>query len=84
MEFFQNNAIAGVPRPGPYYICNFFSHAHLIFCIINYLRFDKITFSMILSLSLLDLIWCPHQPWLQRHFTFGIILKIRLYRLKLN
>ena len=48
MEFFQNNAIAGVPRPGPYYIYNYFSNAHPIFCIINYLRFDKITFSMIL------------------------------------
>ena len=48
MEFFQNNAIAGVPRPGPNYIYNYFSNAHPIFCIINYLRFDKITFSMIL------------------------------------
>ena len=47
-NFFQNNAIAGVPRPGPYYIHNYFSNAHPIFCIINYLRFDKITFSMIL------------------------------------
>ena len=43
MEFFQNNA-----RPGPYYIYNYISNAHPIFCIINYLRFDKITFSMIL------------------------------------
>ena len=24
MEFFQNNAIAAVPRPGPYYIYNYF------------------------------------------------------------
>ena len=48
MEFFQNNAIAGVPRPGPYYIYNYFSHTHPIFCIINNLSFDKITFSMIL------------------------------------
>ena len=48
MEFFQNNAIAGVPRPGPYYIYNYFLHAHPIFYIINYLCFDKITFSMIL------------------------------------
>ena len=47
MEFFQNNTI-GVPRPGPYYICNYFSHAHPIFYVINYLSFDKITFSMIL------------------------------------
>ena len=48
MEFFQNNAIAGVPTPGPYYIYNYFSNTHPIFCIINYLRFGKITFSMIL------------------------------------
>ena len=48
MEFFQNNAIAEVPRPVPYYIYNYFSNAHPIFCIINYLGFDKITFSMIL------------------------------------
>ena len=48
MEFFQNNAIAGVPRPGPYYIYHYFLHTPPIFCIINYLRFDKITFSMIL------------------------------------
>ena len=47
MEFFQNNAIAGVPLPGPYYIYNYFSNAHLIFCIINYSRFGEITFSMI-------------------------------------
>ena len=55
MEFFQNNAIARVPTPGPYYIYNYFSHTHLIFCIINYLRFDKITFSMILIKYQLDL-----------------------------
>ena len=33
MEFFQNNAIAGIPTPGPYY--NYFSNAHPISCIIN-------------------------------------------------
>ena len=48
MDFFQNNAIVGVPRYGPYYIYNYFSNTHLIFCIINYLRFGQITFSMIL------------------------------------
>ena len=48
MEFLQNNAITGVPRLGPYYIYNYFPNAHHIFCIINYLRFGKITFSMIL------------------------------------
>ena len=48
MDFFQNNAIAGVPSSGPYYIYNYFSNAHPTFCIINYLKFDKITFSMIL------------------------------------
>ena len=36
MEFFQNNAIVGVPTPGPYYIYNYFSHTHIIFYIINY------------------------------------------------
>ena len=51
----QNNAIAGVPRPGSYYIYNYFSHAHPIFYIINYLNFDKITFSMILIKYQLDL-----------------------------
>ena len=30
MEFFQNNAIVGVPRPGPYYIYNYFSNTYLI------------------------------------------------------
>ena len=40
--------MAGVPRPVPYYIYNYFSHAHPIFYIINYLSFDKITSSMIL------------------------------------
>ena len=34
--------------PWPYYIYNYFSNAHPIFYIINYLRFGKITFSMIL------------------------------------
>ena len=43
MEFFQNNAIVGIPKPGPYYIYNYFPNAHPIFCIINYLRFGKIT-----------------------------------------
>ena len=31
MEFSQNNAIAGVPRHGPYYIYNHFSDTHPIF-----------------------------------------------------
>ena len=48
MEFNQNNAIAGVPKPGPYYIHNYFLRAHPLFYKINYLSFDKITFSMIL------------------------------------
>ena len=48
MDFFQNNAIVGVPRSGSYYIYTYFSNTHHIFYIINYLRFDKITFSMIL------------------------------------
>ena len=48
MEFFQNNAIAGAPGPGPYYIYNYFSDTHHMFCVINYLKFDKITISMVL------------------------------------
>ena len=55
MEFFQNNAIAGVRRPGPYNIYNYFSNAHPNFYVINYLSFDKISFSMILNKYLLDL-----------------------------
>ena len=38
----------GVPRHGPYYIYYYFSNAHPIFCIIHYLGFSKIIFSMIL------------------------------------
>ena len=53
--FFQSNAIAGVPRSGPYYSYNYFLHAHHTFYIINYLNFDKITFSMILIKYQLDL-----------------------------
>ena len=48
MEFFQNNAMAGVPMPWYYYVYNYFSNTHPIFYVINYLIFDKITFSMIL------------------------------------
>ena len=55
MEFSQNNAIVGVPRPGPYYIHNCLSHTHPIFNVKKYLSFDKITFSMILIKSQLDL-----------------------------
>ena len=55
MEFIQNNAIAGVPMPGPYYIYNYFLHAHPLFYKRNYLSFDKIKFSMILINSQLDL-----------------------------
>ena len=55
MELFQNNAIAGVHRPGPHYIHNYFSDAHPIFYVKNYLSFDKIIFSMILIKSQLDL-----------------------------
>ena len=55
MDIFLNNAIAGVPRPGPYYIYNYFLHTHPLFYKINYLCFDKITFSMILIKYQLDL-----------------------------
>ena len=48
MEFSQNNAIVEVPRPGSYYIHNYFSDTHPIFYVKIYLSFDKITFSMIL------------------------------------
>ena len=62
MEFFQNNAIAGIPMPGPYYIYNYFAHAHPILCIKKYLRFDKITFSMIL----INISWSSLTP--QQYF----------------
>ena len=55
MELIQNNAIVGVPRPGPYYFHNYFLHTHPIFYKINYLSFDKITFSVILIKYQLDL-----------------------------
>ena len=45
MEFSQNNAIVGVPRP--YYTHNYFSDTHP--------SVDKITFSMILIKYQLDL-----------------------------
>ena len=41
--------------PGPYYIHNYFSHAHQIFYVKNYLSLDKIIFSMILIKSQLGL-----------------------------
>ena len=41
--------------PGPYYIYNYFSDTHQIFYKINYLNFDKITFSMILIKYQVDL-----------------------------
>ena len=47
-NFLKNNAIAGVSRPGPYYIYNYSANTHPLFYKINYLRFHKITFSMIL------------------------------------
>ena len=28
MEYIENNAIAGVPTPGPYYLFIYFSNAH--------------------------------------------------------
>ena len=37
--FFQNNAIAGVPMPGPYYIHNYFSNPDPKLYVINYLSF---------------------------------------------
>ena len=55
MEFFQNNAIAGVPNPGSYYIYNYFSDPHPIFYVKHYLSFDKITFSIISIKYQLDL-----------------------------
>ena len=32
MEFFQNNAIAGVPRTGPHYTYNYF-YTHILYFI---------------------------------------------------
>ena len=55
MELFQNNAIAGVPMPGPCYIHIYFSDTHPIFYVKKYLSFDKIIFSMILIKSQMDL-----------------------------
>ena len=55
MEFSENNAIAGVPMAGPYYIHNYFPDTHPIFYVKNYFSFDKITFSMILIKYQLDI-----------------------------
>ena len=55
MEYFQNNIIAEVPKPGPYNVYNYFSNTRPIFYVINYLNFDEITFSMILIKCQLDL-----------------------------
>ena len=37
MGYNENNAITGVPKPGPYsiYVYIYFSDAHPIFCLIN-------------------------------------------------
>ena len=35
MGYNEKNAIVGVPRPGPYSICIYFSDTHPIFCLIN-------------------------------------------------
>ena len=35
MEFIENNAIAGVPRPGPYYLDIYFSNTHPLIYVIN-------------------------------------------------
>ena len=35
MGYEKNNAIAGVPCPGPYSVYIYFSDAHHIFCLIN-------------------------------------------------
>ena len=35
MEFIENNAIAGVPRPRPYYPYIYFSNAHPLIYVIN-------------------------------------------------
>ena len=39
MEFSQNNAITGVPSPGPYYIHNYFSDTHPIFYVKKLFKF---------------------------------------------
>ena len=35
MGYIENNAIAGVPRSGPYFLFIYFSNAHPIYCLIN-------------------------------------------------
>ena len=35
MGYIENNAIAGVPKPGPYSLYIYFSDAHPVFCLIN-------------------------------------------------
>ena len=35
MEYIENNAIAGVPMPGPYSLSFYFSNAHPLFYVIN-------------------------------------------------
>ena len=35
MECIENNAIAEVPRPGPYSLSIYFSNAHQLFHVIN-------------------------------------------------
>ena len=35
MGYIENNAIVGVPMPGPYYLYIYFSNAQPLFCVIN-------------------------------------------------
>ena len=35
MDYIENNAIAGIPTPGPYSLSIYFSNAHLSFHVIN-------------------------------------------------
>ena len=67
MEFIQNNAIAGVPTPRPYYIHNYFSDENPIFYVKYYLSFDKIIFSMILILT-----------WTSKQFFISMVTDINM------
>ena len=35
MGYIENNALVGVPRPGPYSLYIYFSNTHPLFCIIK-------------------------------------------------
>ena len=54
MEFILTKAIAGVPRPGTYFMYNYFSNAHQLCQVIIAIKIYKIYFSMFLFKSQRD------------------------------